>query len=49
MGIKWIAISTPFDRPFLIFSGLEIWFLAFPTSTILVGIFFKKAQNRKIV
>lgn len=43
------AIAAPFDQPYLIFAGLGIWCLAFPISTILITIFFKKAQNRKTI
>jgi hypothetical protein len=42
------VIVAPFDQPYLIFAGLGIWSLAFPISTILLSIFFRRAQKRSI-
>jgi hypothetical protein len=39
------AIVAPFDQPMLVFAGLGIWSLTFPVSTILVSLFFRKAQK----
>jgi hypothetical protein len=36
------VIVAPFDQPYLIFAGLGLWSLAFPISTILLSIFFRK-------
>ena len=44
MGI-FGAIVAPFDQPYLIFAGLGIWCFAFPISTILISIFFRKART----
>ena len=42
------AIAAPFDRPYLIFAGLGLWCFAFPLSTILLSIYFKKALSLKL-
>jgi hypothetical protein len=39
------AIVAPFDQPMFIFAALGIWSLTFPVSTILVSLFFRKAQK----
>jgi len=41
VGIFGVLVA-PFDQPYLIFAGLGIWSLAFPISTILLSIFFRK-------
>jgi hypothetical protein len=47
VGIFGVLVA-PFDQPYLIFAGLGIWSLAFPISTILLGIFYRRAQKRCI-
>jgi len=42
------VIVAPFDQPYLIFAGLGIWSLAFPISTILLSIFFRRAQKARV-
>jgi hypothetical protein len=42
VGIFGVLIA-PFDQPYLIFAGLGIWSLAFPISTILLSIFFRRS------
>jgi len=42
VGIFGLLIA-PFDQPYLIFAGLGIWSIAFPLSTILLGIFFHRS------
>ena len=44
LGIFGVLVA-PFDQPILIFAGLGIWSLAFPISTALIGIFFKRFQE----
>jgi hypothetical protein len=44
VGIFGVLVA-PFDQPYLIFAGLGIWSLAFPISTILLSIFFRRAQK----
>jgi hypothetical protein len=44
VGIFGVVIA-PFDKPYLIFSGLGIWSLAFPISTVLLSIFFRSAPH----
>jgi hypothetical protein len=44
VGIFGVLIA-PFDQPYLIFAGLGIWSLAFPISTILLSIFFRKLKG----
>jgi hypothetical protein len=39
------VIVAPFDQPYLIFAGLGIWSLAFPISTILLSIFFRRLKG----
>ncbi len=46
VGIFGVLVA-PFDQPYLIFAGLGVWSLAFPISTILLSIFFRRAQKRK--
>ena len=41
VGIFGVLVA-PFDQPYQIFAGLGIWSLAFPISTILLSIFFRK-------
>jgi hypothetical protein len=41
VGVFGVLVA-PFDQPYLIFTGLGIWSLAFPISTILLSIFFSK-------
>jgi hypothetical protein len=48
VGIFGVLVA-PFDQPYLIFAGLGIWSLAFPISTILLCIFFRKAQKGSIL
>jgi hypothetical protein len=45
LGIFGVLVA-PFDHPYLIFAGLGIWSVAFPASTILLGIFFRRAQRQ---
>jgi hypothetical protein len=47
VGICGVLVA-PFDQPYLIFAGLGIWSLAFPISTILLSIFFRRAQKGSI-
>jgi len=47
LGILGVIVA-PFDQPYLIFAGLGIWSLAFPISTILLSIFFRRAQKGSI-
>ncbi|NTU83971.1 MAG: hypothetical protein HGA45_32135 [Chloroflexales bacterium] len=42
VGIFGVLVA-PFDQPYLIFAGLGLWSLAFPISTILLSIFFRRA------
>jgi hypothetical protein len=42
------VLAAPFDQPYLIFAGLGIWSLAFPISTILLSIFFRRARKGSI-
>ena len=42
------VIVAPFDQPYLIFAGLGIWSFAFPISTILLSIFFRRAQKARV-
>jgi hypothetical protein len=42
VGIFGVLVA-PFDQPYLIFAGLGIWSLAFPISTILLSIFFRRS------
>lgn len=44
VGIFGVLIA-PFDQPYLIFAGLGIWSLAFPISTILFTIFFRRLKG----
>jgi hypothetical protein len=44
VGIFGVLIA-PFDQPYLIFAGLGIWSLAFPISTILLSIFFRRLKG----
>jgi len=44
VGIFGVLVA-PFDQPFLIFAGLGIWSLAFPISTILLGVFFRRDKE----
>ena len=44
VGIFGVLIA-PFDQPYLIFAGLGIWSLAFPISTILLSIFFRRLKQ----
>jgi hypothetical protein len=39
------VIVAPFDQPYLIFAGLGLWSLAFPISTILLSIFFRRLKG----
>ncbi|CAN1211316.1 DUF4386 domain-containing protein [Tumidithrix helvetica PCC 7403] len=39
------VLAAPFGQPYLIFAGLGIWSLAFPISTILLSIFFRRSLN----
>lgn len=41
VGIFGVLVA-PFDQPYLIFAGLGLWSLAFPVSTILLSIFFRR-------
>jgi hypothetical protein len=41
VGILGVLVA-PFDRPYLVFAGLGLWSLAFPLSTILLSIFFRR-------
>ncbi|GBO51506.1 hypothetical protein APA_470 [Pseudanabaena sp. lw0831] len=41
VGIFGVLVA-PFNQPYLIFAGLGLWSLAFPISTILLSIFFRK-------
>jgi hypothetical protein len=41
VGIFGVLVA-PFDQPYLIFAGLGLWSLAFPISTILLSIFFRR-------
>jgi hypothetical protein len=54
--IRWLFIASgavgifgvlvaPFDQPYLIFAGLGIWSIAFPISTILLSIFFRRIKG----
>jgi hypothetical protein len=47
VGIFGVLVA-PFDQPYLIFAGLGIWSLAFPISTILLSIFFRRYQKVSI-
>jgi hypothetical protein len=47
LGIFGVLVA-PFDQPYLIFAGLGIWCLAFPISTILLSIFFRRAHKGSI-
>ena len=42
------VIVAPFDQPYLIFAGLGIWSFAFPISTILLSIFFRRTQKARV-
>jgi len=42
VGIFGVLVA-PFDQPYLIFAGLGLWSLAFPISTILLSIFFRRS------
>lgn len=44
VGIFGVLVA-PFDQPYLIFAGLGIWSLAFPISTILLSIFFRRLNG----
>jgi hypothetical protein len=44
VGIFGLLIA-PFDQPYLIFAGLGIWSIAFPLSTILLSIFFRRLKQ----
>jgi hypothetical protein len=44
VGIFGVLVA-PFDQPYLIFAGLGIWSLAFPISTILLSIFFRRLKG----
>jgi len=48
VGIIGVLIA-PFDQPYLIFAGLGIWSIAFPISTILLSIFFQRAEKGSIL
>lgn len=39
------VIVAPFDQPYLIFAGLGLWSLAFPISTFLLSIFFRRLKG----
>lgn len=36
------VLVAPFDQPYLVFAGFGLWSLAFPMSTILLSIFFRR-------
>ena len=42
VGIFGVLVA-PFDQPYLIFAGLGLWSFAFPISTILLSIFFRRS------
>jgi hypothetical protein len=44
VGIFGVLVA-PFDQPYLIFAGLGIWSIAFPISTILLSVFFRRAER----
>jgi len=44
LGIFGVIVA-PFDQPYIIFAGLGIWSLAFPISTILLSIFFRRLKG----
>lgn len=44
VGILGVLVA-PFDQPYLVFAGLGLWSLAFPISTILLSIFFRRIEG----